>query len=359
MVSACAALLLAAAAAPAARAAPTVPTVPLSVPAGAKPVSMPVIGLGSVFGFTPPGSTNVTEAAVELWLRNGGRAIHGAWMYCNQEAIGRGIKASGVPREDIFLMSMLPQWHLGYNSTMANFEDTLRQLQTDYVDLYMYHWPGMFVDQLPMEPAAHPEVCGTPVLDVPPCKQHSPSWKNCRLESWRAMSDLQKAGKIRALGTSNFEIPHLKELMNVPGGAPVAVNQMNFHVGYHDDFLNDFHKQHKIVLQAYSPLGGGALASPSKAPPSVGKIAAAHKKSAAQVALRFIVQSGAAAIPKAGTTEYQLENMDVFDWSLTAAEMAELAVLAHPVPGGRAQETPSMMCIDNDAGRMARCEYLD
>ena len=74
------------------------------------------------------------------------------------EAIGRGIKASGVPREDIFLMSMLPQWHLGYNMTMANFEDTLRQLQTDYVDLYMYHWPGMFVDQLPMEPAAHPEV---------------------------------------------------------------------------------------------------------------------------------------------------------------------------------------------------------
>ena len=67
----------------------------------------------------------------------------------------------------------------------------------------------------------------------------------------------------------------------------------------------------------------------------------------------------AAAIPKAGTTEYQLENMDVFDWSLTAAEMAELAVLAHPVPGGRAQETPSMMCIDDDAGRMARCEYLD
>ena len=331
---------------------PRVRTVALQSPGG--PVEMPLIGLGTA-GLGGWGNSNATVAAISLWLQNGGRAIHGAWMYCNLKSIGQAIKESKVDRKELFVMDMLPQWHLGYNETLANFHDGLDQLGLDYVDLYMFHWPGMYQNQLPMLPAKHPEVCGTAVLDVPPCKKGQPSWKHCRLESWRALSELQKAGKIRALGTSNFELPQLKQL--VATGNPPAVNQVSWHIGYHDDFLRDFAKENKIVLQAYSPLGGGEIASGKI--PAVNAIAKSHNVSAAQVALRWIVQQGVAAIPKAATTDYQLENMDVFGFELSAAEMRSLSVMANPPGNGQNQDPASMMCIDEDAGRMARCIYLD
>ena len=134
-----------------------VPSMPLWTPKGN--VSMPVIGeiifadfffeeiclsgLGTAFGSDAAG-LNTTYFAVRSWLQNGGRAIHGAWMYCNQKAVGRAIKDSGVPRKEIFIMSMVPQWELGYNSTKTSFRSTLAELGVDFVDLYMFHWPGMF-----------------------------------------------------------------------------------------------------------------------------------------------------------------------------------------------------------------------
>jgi diketogulonate reductase-like aldo/keto reductase len=175
---------------------PVVQTVSLQSPGG--PVQMPMIGLGTA-GLGGWGNSNASVAAITLWLKNGGRAIHGAWMYCNLESIGTAIKQSGVDRKELFVMNMLPQWHLGYNETMANFNDGLQQLGLEYVDLYMFHWPGMYENQLPMMAAKHPEVCGKSILEVPPCKKGQPSWKQCRLDSWRAMTELQKAGKIRAL----------------------------------------------------------------------------------------------------------------------------------------------------------------
>ena len=106
---------------------------------------MPLIGLGTAFGSDAKG-LNTTYTAVRSWLRNGGRAVHAAWMYGNQDAVGRAISDSGVPRSEIFLMSMVPQWNLGYNETIASFHSTLEQLGTEYLDLYMFHWPGMFSD---------------------------------------------------------------------------------------------------------------------------------------------------------------------------------------------------------------------
>ena len=123
---------------------------------------MPLIGLGTA-GLGGWGSNNATVAAIKLWIQNGGRAIHSAWMYCNLKAVGEAINESGVPREQLFVISMLPQWHLGYNETMANFYDGLSQLQLDYVDLYLFHWPGMYENQLPMMPDKHPEVGSTAV----------------------------------------------------------------------------------------------------------------------------------------------------------------------------------------------------
>jgi len=264
------------------------------------------------------------------------------------------VKDSGIPRDEVFLMSMLPQWHLGYNETMASFSDSLAQLGTTYVDLYMFHWPGLFVSDLPMLPSHHPETCGIPVTSVPECKKGQASWRQCRLESWRAMRDLQAAGKIKAIGTSNFEIAQLQELIDA-GQAP-AVNQIEYHIGYHDDFLNKWSRDRGILLQAYSPLSGGKLAQPTD--PTIIATAAAHNVSGAQVALRFAIQNNVSIIPKAGETAYQLENMRLFDWSLSEEEIAKLGALANPYRRG-VSDGMSQMCIDEQKGSMARCIYLD
>jgi len=323
---------------------------------------MPVVGLGSVFGFTPPGSTNITHNSTKLWLQNGGRSIHTAWMYCNQPAVGRAVKdfmeETGTPREAIFIESMLPPWHLGYNETLTSFYDTLQQLQTPYLDLYMFHWPGVFVSNLPMSTAEHPETCGIPVLDVPACKKHEASWKKCGMGSWQAMLELQEQGKIRALGTSNFEVAQLNELLHATPHSQkaLAVNQVESHIGYHDDYLQTWCRAHGIQQQAYSPLGGGKLSKSSDT--TVLAIAQKHNKSTAQIALRFLVQNGLSVIPKAGTTAYQLENMDLFSWSLEPEEMVSLGRLATPYSRG-VSDGMSQMCVEESSGYMARCIYLD
>lgn len=102
------------------------PTTLISTPSG--PIDMPTVGLGSCFGFTPPASTTDAYEAVLSWLRAGGRGIHTAWMYCNQEAIGRAIRDSRVPRSEIFVMTMSPQWMMGYNETITSVEHSLRQV---------------------------------------------------------------------------------------------------------------------------------------------------------------------------------------------------------------------------------------
>jgi hypothetical protein len=121
---------------------PGVPSVPLWTPPGLPMVTMPMTGLGSCFGFSPPGNTTTVHTAVLNWLRSGGRAIHTAWMYCNERAVGQAIQDSQVPRKEIFVMSMLPQWHMGYNETKASVASSLANLGLDYIDLYMFHWPG-------------------------------------------------------------------------------------------------------------------------------------------------------------------------------------------------------------------------
>jgi diketogulonate reductase-like aldo/keto reductase len=296
------------------------PTLPLQTPQGE--IQMPVVGLGSAFGFTPPGSTVVAYNATKLWLQNGGRNVHSAWMYCNQVDVGKAVNdfmaESGVARKDIFIESMLPQWHLGYNATKANFMDTLKQLNMDYVDLFMFHWPGLFDNNLPMLPAKHVETCGIPVTTDPPCKKGERSWKKCRLESWTAMLELQAAGKIRALGTSNFEVPQLQQLLDATpesAGQALAVNQVESHLGYHDDYLQDWCVKHKVQQQAYSPLGGGQLPKrydhalcchllfhlypvTCSTNPAVMAAAKKHNKSMAQVSLRYLVQQGLSIIPK-------------------------------------------------------------
>jgi diketogulonate reductase-like aldo/keto reductase len=138
-------------------------------------------------------------------------------------------------------------------------------------------------------------------------------------------------------------------------GQALAVNQVEFHIGYHDDYLQEWCRAHNVQQQAYSSMGRGQL--PKTTDPTILAAATAHNKSAAQVALRFVVQKGLAVIPNAKSTAYQLENMDLFAWALTDAEMAALGSMPTPYFRG-VQDGMSQMCTD-DKGFMARCYYLD
>jgi len=268
------------------------------------------------------------------------------------------MQETGTARRALFLESMLPPWQMGYNETLQSFHETLEQLQTTYLDLYMLHWPGVFVSNLPMTRGEHPETCGVPVQDVPACKKHEASWKKCRLGSWQAMLELQQQGKIRALGTSNFEVAQLEQLLQATPSSrqALALNQVESHIGYHDDYLQRWCLAHGIQQQAYSPLGAGTLARSVDA--TVLAAAKKHNKSTAQIALRFLVQNGLSVIPKAKSTVYQLENLDLFGWELEPQEMVALGRLAVPYSRG-VNDGMSLMCVDEDTGGMARCIYLD
>lgn len=117
-----------------------------------------------------------------------------------------------------------PQWHMGYAETLASFNSSITQLGVSRLDLFMFHWPGLFPENLPMTDPPHIETCGIPVTAMPKCKQTSWGWKQCRLDSWRAMTELQAAGKVGALGVSNFDIDQMEEL-KATGNRP-AVNQV-------------------------------------------------------------------------------------------------------------------------------------
>ena len=333
-------------------------------------ISMPVLGLGTAFGWDPVAKNTTTYDAVSLFLSLGGRAIHAARMYCNQEAIGRAIRDSGVPRKDLFVMTMVPQWHFGRKEAEKSVGVSLKQLGLDYVDLAMMHWPGTFNWQIPMYPPGddrcgsgslprcHVELCGETVLQEPLCKQGRWSWKECRAETWDAFKAMQEAGTVKAIGVSNFETWMLDEL-----SPPAAVNQMLFRVGFHDDLLKEHCDQQHTIVQTYSPLAGGRLARPgnSTSQQLLKEIGARHDVSPAQIALRYLVQQGGAAVPKAAVTDYMDEDFSVFNFSLSQEEMLSLSRLNAPSGEGAAGggDPVAMMCQNRSDGRMTRCLYLD
>lgn len=236
---------------------------------------MPAVGLGSAFGpFATPAAEAETYAAVKLYLESGGRMVHAARMYCNQQAVGRAIRDSGVPRSDLFVATMVPQWHLGAKEAAASVRVSLHELGLEYVDLAMMHWPGMFGAEVGMRVPCEP----APVAE-PACKRGAWSWKACRRETWAAFVALQQGGAVRAIGVSNFETWLLDELH-----PPPAVNQVPYRVGFHDDVLLEHAAKLGTVTQAYSPYASGAVFDNTTAANALlVKIGEAHGVSDAQV----------------------------------------------------------------------------
>ncbi len=244
-------------------------------------VQMPVLGLG-VYQ-SPPGS--VTENAVLTAFNAGYRHVDTASVYSNEADVGGALKQSGIPREQVFVTTKLWNSDQGYDSTISACEQSLKRLGLSYLDLYLIHWP-------------------VPTL---------------RNESWKAMVELQKHGKAKSIGVSNFTVAHLDELLETTNTVP-AVNQVEFHPFLFQKELLDYCNQKGIRLEAYAPLTRGEKLDH----PVVKQTASKYSKSPAQVLIRWSLQHGLVVIPKSVKEERIRENRNVFDFNISDVDMKSL-----------------------------------
>ncbi|MEV1048114.1 aldo/keto reductase [Streptomyces sp. NPDC049916] len=258
----------------------TVPTVTLN-----NGVSIPQLGFGV---FQVP--DDETTAAVTGALEAGYRSVDTAAAYGNEAGVGRALAESGIPREELFVTTKLWNTDQGYDATLAAFDASLAALGLDHVDLYLIHWP-------------------VPAHDLYP-------------ETWRALERLAAEGRVRAAGVSNFQPAHLRRLLETGTLVP-AVNQVELHPGLQQTGLRAFHAEHGIATEAWSPLAQGALLTED----ALVSIAERHGKTPAQAVLRWHLQLGNIVIPKSVTPERIRQNIDVFDFELSAEEMDAVAAL--------------------------------
>lgn len=252
-------------------------------------VKMPQFGLG--VWQSPAGAE--TENAVKWAIQAGYRHIDTAAIYKNEESVGRGIAAAGVPREQLFITTKLWNTDQGYESTLEAFETSRKKLGVDYIDLYLIHWPR-----------------GNAIVEKEGKKY---------LDTWRAFEKLYADKKIRAIGISNFNQHHIEDVLAVCKVAPM-VNQIELHPLNNQKELRDYCATKAIAITAWSPLGQGKLL----ADPTLVSIGQAHKKTAAQVILRWNIQHGIITIPKSIHKERIEENAQIFDFELSADEMKKI-----------------------------------
>jgi diketogulonate reductase-like aldo/keto reductase len=250
---------------------------------------IPCIGFGT---FRIPDGKAASDA-VENAIKAGYRHIDCAAIYDNEKGVGEGIAKSGVNREELFVTSKLWNDEKGYDKTMAAFGKTLDDLKLGYLDLYLIHWPVV--------------------------KAFRENWKEANNETWRAFEELYKQGKIKALGVSNFLPHHLEPLMEYASVKP-AVNQIEYHPGLMQEEAVAYCDKHGIVVEAWAPFSNSKLLSH----PVISEVAAKYNKSTAQLILGWIIQKGVLPLPKSVTSERAKANLDVFDFELSASDMAKI-----------------------------------
>ena len=267
-----------------------------------KPV--PTIGLGTAGLFE-----DKCEQAVRWALEMGYRLIDTAWAYRNQSAIGRALRQSGVPRSEIFISTKIWRDNLHYDGVLEQCDQILDQLQLDYVDLLLAHWPS----------------------DAQIRARHQPTNITPLAETLMAFNEVHHQGKIRHLGVSNYNedlVQRAQQLSTVP----IAVNQVHFHLpdpsckeNVSDTLLNACH-QSKVAVMAYCPLASGWC--PGKGHllqhPTLIDIANQHGKTSAQIALKWAMDQETIIIPKSGSEIHLRQNIDIFDFELTAEQMKQL-----------------------------------
>jgi 2,5-diketo-D-gluconate reductase A len=259
----------------------TVPTITLN-----NGIEIPQLGFG-VYQVPPEDTKDAVLAALEVGYRH----IDTAEMYGNEAGVGEGIRASGIPREEVFVTSKLNNGFHAHDDALKAFDGTLEALKSDYVDLFLIHWP-------------------LPGIDVD------------YVETWKAMEEIYRSGRARSVGVSNFNAHHLRKLFGETEVRP-AVNQIEVHPYLTQDELRAFDADHEIATEAWSPIAQGKVLDD----PTILRVAERYGKTASQVTLRWHVQRGDIVFPKSVTRSRVEENFDIFDFELSEDDLREITAL--------------------------------
>ncbi|MDO5538750.1 MAG: aldo/keto reductase [Eubacteriales bacterium] len=249
---------------------------------------IPCIGYGTWQIKDEKTAIDVVKKAIIMGYRH----IDTAAVYGNEEAVGKGLHAVDIPRENLFITGKLRNTKRGYQNALSEFNNTLDKLGLDYLDLYLIHWPASW--------------------------HRYADWEQINLDTWKAFAELYHEGKIKAIGVSNFMQHHLEALMKteiVP-----MVNQIEFHPGQLQKETLEFCQNHRILVEAWSPLGTGKMLSNAL----LVNLAAKYDKSVAQICLRWCYQHEVVPLPKSVTPSRMLENLNIFDFEIEEYDMDQI-----------------------------------
>jgi len=249
-------------------------------------LKIPAIGFGT---YLLKGQSGVES--IQTAIETGYRLIDSAFNYENEGTVGEAIRQSAVGREQLLITSKLPGRHHSFQKALDTIQESLFRAGLSYYDLYLIHWPNPLEDQY--------------------------------VEAWQALIEAKKRGLIRSIGVCNFLPEHLERLKKETGVLP-SINQIEMHPYFNQKAQLKWHQEQGIATEAWSPLGRGNEMLQDQ---SIRAIADAHRKSIAQVILRWHIQRGVIPIPKAVSKEHQLENIRVFDFDLSDKEMATMDLL--------------------------------
>jgi 2,5-diketo-D-gluconate reductase A len=275
----------------------TVPTIALN-----NQTTIPQLGFG-VFQVPPPQTAEVTAQALEVGYRH----IDTAEMYQNEEGVGEAIKASGIPRDELYVTSKLNNGFHEPDDARRAFDETLAKLGLDRIDLFLIHWP------LPTR------------------------YGGDFVSTWRTLAEFVADGRATSIGVSNFQPDHLRRIIDETGVVPV-VNQIEVHPYFGNEAARAASHEHGIAVEAWSPIAQGAVLDDEV----IGKIAAAHGKTPSQVTLRWHVERGDIVFPKSTHVERMRENFEIFDFSLTPEEVSAITALDRGEQGRRGPNPDTM-----------------
>ena len=249
---------------------------------------IPAVGFGT-YKAADGEDAAVLSAAVDCGYRH----FDTASFYGTERALGRALAECGLPRGEFFLTSKVWKTEMGYDNALRAFDASLARLGTDYPDLYLIHWPRPDLERS--------------------------DWAALDLDTWRALEDLYEAGRVKAIGVSNFLPSHLEPLLASASVAPM-VDQIEFHPGYTQQATLDYCAAHGIQVEAWSPIGRARLLSD----PLLTEMAGRYGVSVAQICLRFALQKGVLPLPKSANPDRMAQNLDLFSFSLAEEDMAAL-----------------------------------
>jgi len=260
--------------------------------------TIPQLGFG-VWRLDEDAAPEVVGAAIKAGYRH----IDTAQGYDNEAGVGRAIAETDVARDDLFITSKLRNSHQGYDRALRSLDESLQRLSLEYLDLFLIHWPA-------------------PKHDLYP-------------ETWKALTEAQKSGKVKSIGVSNFLPEHLQRIIDETGVTP-AVNQIELHPAYQQRDIREWHRDHDIQIECYSPLGGRDSKLLDNA--VITEIAEAHGKSPAQVIIRWHLQQNLVVLPKSSKPERAKQNFDVWDFALSSEDVNRIDALDRP--DGKTLPTP-------------------